>query len=162
MPAHKHAELMAEYAQDAAETGKPWERWQFKWEGSHWQDIEGECLYWETHVEYRRKPKTSRERYEEFDTRDKPIVTGWEIWQEAERQAKEQQVNPKPNLPEPQRELLEMGQSYFYPELDDCGWCAESMWCGNALDRRRLERGLVYLTREDAITAAKAMVREVK
>ena len=28
MTAHKHADLMLQYAQDAAETDKPWERWE--------------------------------------------------------------------------------------------------------------------------------------
>ena len=30
MTAHKHAALMLQYAQDAAETDKPWKRWEVK------------------------------------------------------------------------------------------------------------------------------------
>ena len=37
MTAHKHANLMLQYAQDAMETDKPWERWEVKapneWKG---------------------------------------------------------------------------------------------------------------------------------
>jgi hypothetical protein len=62
MTAHKHAALMAEYAKDAAETDKPWERWEVRnqtcpideyrvWNTcrSHPEWVEG--------CEYRRKPK---------------------------------------------------------------------------------------------------------
>lgn len=30
MPAHIHAELMAQYAEDALITDKPWELWEYK------------------------------------------------------------------------------------------------------------------------------------
>lgn len=55
---HKHAALMRQYAQDAAETDKPWERWQYRLNDVHWttfiqsdqfEDVEG--------IEYRRKPR---------------------------------------------------------------------------------------------------------
>jgi len=52
---HKHAELMLQYAQDAAETETPWERWQFKWK--EWEDCEF-CPEWNNEFEYRRKPRT--------------------------------------------------------------------------------------------------------
>jgi hypothetical protein len=54
---HKHAELMAQYAQDAMTTFTPWELWEFKrpcsdsWLG---------CGYnpsWNTYHEFRRRPK---------------------------------------------------------------------------------------------------------
>lgn len=55
---HIHAELMMQYAEDARETDKPWERWQYlpcgqtAWEqcsiGPVW------CSAWQ----YRRKPRT--------------------------------------------------------------------------------------------------------
>lgn len=55
---HKHAALMAQYAQDAAETDKPWERWEFRPYGpENW--IKGTsdfCFY--SDCEYRRKPRT--------------------------------------------------------------------------------------------------------
>ena len=53
---HPHAASMLLYAQDAAETDKPWERWEFKSDmGFHM------CLKhpeWNEHFEYRRKPRT--------------------------------------------------------------------------------------------------------
>ena len=53
---HIHAAAMAEYAKDAAETDKPWERWEF----SHWGQ-EYTSLHrhpnWHKDNKYRRKPK---------------------------------------------------------------------------------------------------------
>lgn len=53
---HPHAELMAEYAKDAAETDRPWERWEIRF-GSRWHDIDGHPSWLTEEVEYRRKPQ---------------------------------------------------------------------------------------------------------
>ena len=56
MPAHIHAALMAEYAKDAAETDKPWERWERKSIGQIvWESMYGQPT-WSEKSEYRRKP----------------------------------------------------------------------------------------------------------
>ena len=56
MTAHKHAALMLQYAQDAAETDKPWERWE--WNGGRgWHPLASEFAF-SIHYEYRRKPRT--------------------------------------------------------------------------------------------------------
>ena len=51
---HKHAQLMLQYAQDAAETDRPWERWEVlvadKWVGN------GGPMMFDADIEYRRKP----------------------------------------------------------------------------------------------------------
>ena len=53
MTAHKHAELMAQYAQDAQETERPWELWEGSSTGG-WQNLSmNPC--WFTDVQYRRK-----------------------------------------------------------------------------------------------------------
>ena len=101
MPAHKHAELMALYAQDAAETDKPGLRWEFREAGGRWFC----CIKspeWRLDHDYRRKPKTSRERFEEWanwagynvqhnGSHYDCVTTSCLLnaWQEAERQAKE-------------------------------------------------------------------------
>ena len=59
MTAHKHAHLMAQYAQDALETETPWTRWQVLRldAGGQWVD----CFIpigWGVEAEYRRKPRT--------------------------------------------------------------------------------------------------------
>jgi hypothetical protein len=56
MSAHKHAALMLQYAQDAAETETPWERWEWR-RGHGWIDMTGSPL-WVNEYEYRRKPRT--------------------------------------------------------------------------------------------------------
>jgi len=55
---HPHAENMRLYAEDAMETDKPWERWEYE---SHmlggWKPVA--CHpYWEQDIRYRRKPRT--------------------------------------------------------------------------------------------------------
>ena len=57
MTAHKHAALMAQYAQDAAETDKPWERWEVATSGNEWVSLP-ENPIWSEYFEYRRKPRT--------------------------------------------------------------------------------------------------------
>lgn len=54
---HKHAELMALYAQDAMETDKPWERWEY-FDTQVWESIRTGCPLWAPETQYRRKPKT--------------------------------------------------------------------------------------------------------
>jgi hypothetical protein len=70
MTAHKHADLMLLYAKDAAETDKPWERWE-------WRDkSDAEFLAcqqhpsWKLNHDYRRKPQVIRVGRHEFP---KPI-----------------------------------------------------------------------------------------
>lgn len=58
--AHPHAALMALYAQDAAETYAPWERWEYI-DPKHpsWREMWSHPS-WIPECEYRRKPKTIR------------------------------------------------------------------------------------------------------
>jgi hypothetical protein len=106
MTPHKHAELMAEYAKDAMETDKPWERWEQRHEcNGFWSQATNHPL-WEDTFFYRRKPKSSKARFEAYmreercldafglsRNRDDGSYTigatqkDWLLWQEAERQA---------------------------------------------------------------------------
>lgn len=59
MTAHKHAALMMQYAQDAAETDEPWERWEYKNpSATDWHQCGPHFLDWDDGDEYRRKPQT--------------------------------------------------------------------------------------------------------
>ena len=71
MTAHKHAALMLQYAKDAAETDKPWERWEFNPNGT-WRPC-GNNPGWFTDSEYRRKPQVIRVGRHTFP---KPISIG--------------------------------------------------------------------------------------
>ena len=58
MTAHKHAALMMQYAQDAMETDKPWERWQFRvLDTARWLDCANGTGFSDL-CAYRRKPRT--------------------------------------------------------------------------------------------------------
>ena len=66
MTAHKHAALMLQYAQDAAETDEPWERWEYSDTSTLNQHGEKICddwfdcrdnPDWHPNVQYRRKPQ---------------------------------------------------------------------------------------------------------
>jgi len=60
MTAHKHAENMRLYSEDAAETDTPWDRWEYKGRGG-WINMQGGMHpHWYPDAEYRRKPKTIR------------------------------------------------------------------------------------------------------
>ena len=56
MAKHKHAALMLQYAKDAAETDKPWERWEFCHMRGEYSSLHGHPE-WVEDNEYRRKPK---------------------------------------------------------------------------------------------------------
>lgn len=51
--AHKHAAQMMQFAQDAAETDKPWERWETRWGTDEWEKVGG-APTWNENFEYRR------------------------------------------------------------------------------------------------------------
>ena len=70
MTAHKHAALMLQYDKDAAETDKPWERWEFKTDGDTWVELIKNPSWFEDR-KYRRKPQVIRVGRHEFP---KPIT----------------------------------------------------------------------------------------
>lgn len=57
MSAHPHAENMRLYAEDAAETDKPWERWEFRWADDEDWISASDGPQWDVDTQYRRKPK---------------------------------------------------------------------------------------------------------
>lgn len=64
---HPHAELMMQYARDAAETDRPWERWQvYDANAQAWIDKDFEHPTWHVYVRYRRKPDTIKVGKHEF------------------------------------------------------------------------------------------------
>ena len=59
MTRHIHADLMMQYAQDALETDKPWERWEIAEADSNcptWRSPDSALAWWPAY-QYRRKPK---------------------------------------------------------------------------------------------------------
>ena len=70
MTAHKHAALMLQYAQDAAETDTPWERWEYRTPDGGWWDMDSSPC-WDEEAEYRRKLSVIKVGQHEFP---KPIT----------------------------------------------------------------------------------------
>lgn len=66
--AHKHADLMMQYALDAAETDKPWRLWECRNSNGMWLQMAGNPN-WSVGLEFRRKP--SQEQI------DKEAFNGW-------------------------------------------------------------------------------------
>lgn len=128
MTAHKHAALMLQYAQDAAETDRPWERWEYSDTSTlnqhgdkirdDWFDC-GDNPDWCPNVQYRRKPQVISVGRHEFRI---PISS-----------------------------KLPNGVVYFYVTiLNTCFEVAGSCWINSVEDLMRLESKRVHLTHEDA------------
>jgi hypothetical protein len=64
--AHEHANAMMEYAKDAAETDKPWERWETRPKGTEYWYQPGTHPCWFENYEYRRKPNQAQIDYNAF------------------------------------------------------------------------------------------------
>jgi hypothetical protein len=130
MSKHKHAENMLAYAQDAMETDKPWERWE--WFNEHDQKWEALTLNpkWGGIAQYRRKPRTIN--INGFDVPEpvrEPLAIGQEYF--------------IPLI----ANLFVMSQHY---ELH--------IWIGGHIDNCWLEKGLIHLTKEAAETHGKAIL----
>ena len=76
---HIHAELMAQYAEDAKQHDRPWELWQHG-DNEDWVD----CTYhpsWEIGHSYRRKPQTIKiGEYEVPEPCWEPLRSGQRFW----------------------------------------------------------------------------------
>lgn len=126
MSAHVHAALMLQYAQDAAETDTPWERWETSESktkiGDEWvQDWEDltENPDWHPNVKYRRKPQVIRVGRHEF---------------------------PKPISNAPLNTI-----NYFLVTAWNGRFDVDAdTWVNSKLDNMRLESWRVHLTREAA------------
>ena len=93
MAKHIHADLMLQYAQDAMETDKPWERWELFDDG--WYGLTNHPV-WHFNTEYRRKPKMLSVTLANSE------VVSW---------------------PEPVRENLKHQEQYFVPSQDGHAIC---------------------------------------
>ena len=77
--AHIHAELMAQYAEDAKKYNEPWKMWQHM-RGDAWCDCTTHP-YWATDHVYRRKPRTIKiGQYEVPEPVREPLSPGQKFW----------------------------------------------------------------------------------
>lgn len=116
------------YAEDAAETDKPWERWESRIEGSTgpWGPIHFSPT-WDTYYEYRRKPSML-------------LLNGYE-YPEPERVAPVEGTRYWiPNI----RTLNKLTTLVF--------------WSGSVFDFFQLRRGMVHLSKENAEAHTRAII----
>ena len=130
MAAHKHCELMKQYAEDAAETDTPHERWEVRhpatdlWASGLWRPLLS-APTWYVGDEYRRKPRT---------------------------------LTYTVTIPEPLRKPPVYGSKYWVPSLVHSDRVIHAQWGDCATDRRILAEGLCYASQEDAAAAAIEML----
>jgi hypothetical protein len=142
MSKHVHADLMLQYAQDAQETDKPWERWQLKEPEmivnmTSTVDADGflNCVRhpkWDKDTQYRRKPKTIN-------------INGYEV-------------------PEPVR-VIHGGHTYYSFTLSNVfGFRVTRLYHGSGeiVPYHLVDAGLVHATREAAEIHAKALLSFTK
>jgi len=126
---HNHAENRIAYAQDAMETDKPWERWEFKVKRTgDWASLIDHPSWNST--EYRRKPRTIN-------------INGHEV--------------PEP-VREPLGEgdayyYVSFGSLYTSDGASEARWYEAA-----GVSRFRLDKGIIHLTREAAEIHAKALL----
>jgi hypothetical protein len=137
---HPHAALMAMYAQDAAETDKPWERWQWRDPKSKtriWycclKDDEDDAPRWYINIEYRRKPRTIN-------------INGYEV-------------------PKPLRDAPIKNSKYWIASITDAdgsdsilNGSLEIRWDGDSSDLLWLKNGLCHSTKEAAELHSEALL----
>lgn len=139
MSGHKHAALMALYAQDAKETDRPWERWQWSYTGhsteNRWFDCK-ENILWYPQREYRRKPDTPRTM----------TIAGIEV--------------PMPITTAPKR-----GRVYWLPRFvlsrdrTIIGAANSHIFSDDVVDRTSLGAGLMHKTEKAATAHADALIK---
>jgi hypothetical protein len=124
---HPHAALMLEYAKDWAETKQPWLKWRRRPVNSvgDWFACQDHPK-WLEQYDYERIPTPPA----------KIIINGIKV-------------------PEPVREPLNIGDSYFVPDL--CG-SYKSTWDNDDYDRQRLRAGIIHITKESAEIHRKALL----
>jgi hypothetical protein len=128
--AHVHAALMLQYAQDAAKTDRPWERWEYSDTATlnqhgekirdDWYDC-GDNPDWCPNVQYRRKPQVIRVGRHEF--------------------------------PEPISEALEIGMKYWFISFnEELGEFSPFRvpWNGDKVDKAYLDGRVIHLTESAA------------
>lgn len=125
---HPHAQVMAQYAEDARTASAPWLLWEWRpLAGGPWKSLASSPA-WDLRSLYRRKPRTVMINGYEVPEPERVVSAGWrgEYW-----------------IPDVARNPLVLGPC---------------MWDGDATDLERLRRGLVHLTQEAAELHARALI----
>jgi len=155
---HPHAELMALYAQDAAEIDRPWERWERR--GRHytdtWYQLTGHPE-WRAGTEYRRNPRVLNS----FSDACKAIAESGTTFEQALHNPV--LMGDGAVLPQPALEAKELDdlRTYFVVNLASDGGYADNhgRWEGGPYEYELLKRGLIHQTEEDAKAWAEYLLK---
>jgi len=126
---HKHAELMALYAQDAMETDEPWERWQYLSTSGRWTDLDHHPI-WNQSQCYRRRPRTIN-------------INGHAVPEPVRHALAERD----------HYYFVDFGSLFVSNGANDSQWYEAS-----GVSQFRLQSGIIHLTREAAEAHAKALL----
>ena len=109
---HKHAELMALYAQDAMETDRPWERWECRYDSGPWRQF-GRHPLWSEGTSYRRKHKTTNNAM--YEGLKNPFLQGHvEALEDAERKLRAAASAAARCVPEDQiKDVIKWTENYL-------------------------------------------------
>ena len=133
MTAHKHAALMLQYAKDAMETDKPWERWEWRdiyhdGDDTPWKQLSFHPV-WHVDSEFRRKPQTIK-------------IGKWEF--------------PKPiSSPPRDEETYWIVRAYFHTKAGHVP--DPKTWYGDEADYGYLKINICHLSKEAAQAHADAL-----
>lgn len=116
---NRHAKLIAKYALDWATTNRPWLRWEHRPVCS----TEDSWVSLSTHPE-------------------------WDQLHEYRRKKLSININSRA-VPEPERDDLKHGTTYWYPNTGELAVYKDT-WISDNIDARRLHAGLVHPTEEAA------------
>jgi len=125
---HPHAELMLEYAKDAMETDMPWELWEYKYKNDEKWSKLFENPKWDISNSYQREQKTIN-------------INGFEV-------------------PEPCKVKPNKNNTYYIVNINAATnhYYDENDWTDDSYDNRFFDRGLIHLSKENAIAHAKALL----
>lgn len=126
--AHKHASLMLQYAADAASDDAPWRNWQYKLPGDTAWNACTTHPDWSLSRSYRRKPAEP----------DTVAIRGQTI-------------------PKGVRAAPIYGTRYWHPSVSGDKPVYPRIWRGEAKDLKRLQDGIVYMDRDDALKMANVL-----
>jgi len=177
---HPHAESMKLYAEDAAETNKPWERWEMRNPArtQEWATLDSD-VYWVRTFEYRRKNKhqelldaVAAGKADEWEVHYKRWATGdWgsggneaHVW-EIERHQNDWETRRKPQtitvngreVPVPYKGPLDTDKVYFVASPTAPEYVITASDCIRMCSEWA-SRCILHLTKEAAVAHAKAML----
>ena len=162
---HIHAAAMAEYAKDAAETDKPWERWEFCHMRGEYQSLHSHPE-WVEDNKYRRKPQVILINGHQSAAQGwKLVPVGWQFyedgkWWNGDDRNKDHRKNTE-EASYPIRDVYAVEQQSAQPDARDAAryrWLRDNDWRNDEKMEPviRLHLNAIWDEKIDAAMAAQA------